>query len=53
MVRFKIKIRFTPGGIRKGASGFDVFFVHPKVLSKNENMILNILQLQVKILVQN
>lgn len=23
-------IRFTPGGVRKGASGFDVCFVHPK-----------------------
>ncbi len=24
------KVRFTPGGIRKGASGYDVCFVHPK-----------------------
>lgn len=23
-------VRFTPGGIRKGASGFDICFVHPK-----------------------
>ena len=23
-------VRFTPGGIRRGASGFDVCFVHPK-----------------------
>src|SRR5215470_826055 len=23
-------VRFTPGGIRKGASGFDVCFLHPK-----------------------
>ena len=23
-------IKFTPGGIRKGASGFDVCFIHPK-----------------------
>jgi lactoylglutathione lyase len=23
-------IKFTPGGIRKGASGFDVTFIHPK-----------------------
>ena len=23
-------MRFTPGGIRKGAAGHDVFFVHPK-----------------------
>jgi hypothetical protein len=26
--------RFTPGGIRKGASGFDVCFIHPKVSIK-------------------
>lgn len=24
------KVRFTPGGIRKGAAGFDVCFIHPK-----------------------
>lgn len=23
-------VRFTPGGIRKGASGHDVTFIHPK-----------------------
>ena len=23
-------VRFTPGGIRKGASGFDICFIHPK-----------------------
>lgn len=23
-------VRFTPGGIRKGASGFDICFMHPK-----------------------
>ena len=23
-------VRFTPGGIRKGASGHDVCFIHPK-----------------------
>jgi lactoylglutathione lyase len=23
-------VRFTPGGIRKGATGFDICFVHPK-----------------------
>jgi lactoylglutathione lyase len=23
-------MRFTPGGIRKGAAGFDITFVHPK-----------------------
>ncbi|WP_374404214.1 VOC family protein [Niveibacterium sp.] len=23
-------VRFTPGGIRKGAAGFDITFIHPK-----------------------
>jgi lactoylglutathione lyase len=23
-------LRFAPGGIRKGAAGFDIIFVHPK-----------------------
>jgi lactoylglutathione lyase len=23
-------VRFTPGGVRKGAAGFDVCFIHPK-----------------------
>lgn len=23
-------VRFTPGGMRKGASGYDVAFIHPK-----------------------
>jgi lactoylglutathione lyase len=23
-------LRFAPGGIRKGAAGFDICFVHPK-----------------------
>jgi lactoylglutathione lyase len=23
-------VRFAPGGIRKGAAGYDVTFVHPK-----------------------
>jgi lactoylglutathione lyase len=23
-------VRFTPGGIRKGAAGFDVCFIHPR-----------------------
>jgi lactoylglutathione lyase len=26
----KSGVRFTPGGIRKGAAGFDVCFIHPK-----------------------
>jgi lactoylglutathione lyase len=23
-------VRFTPGGIRKGAAGYDIAFIHPK-----------------------
>jgi lactoylglutathione lyase len=23
-------VRFTPGGIRKGAAGYDITFIHPK-----------------------
>ena len=23
-------VRFTPGGVRKGAAGYDVCFIHPK-----------------------
>jgi lactoylglutathione lyase len=26
----KAGVRFTPGGIRKGAAGLDVCFIHPK-----------------------
>jgi len=26
----KLGMRFTPGGIRKGAAGYDVCFIHPK-----------------------
>jgi len=26
----KVGMRFTPGGIRKGAAGYDVCFIHPK-----------------------
>ncbi len=28
-------VRFTPGGIRKGAAGFDVTFIHPKGNDEN------------------
>ena len=28
-------MRFTPGGIRKGASGFDICFIHPKANEKS------------------
>ena len=26
----RFSVRFTPGGIRKGAAGYDVCFIHPK-----------------------
>ena len=28
-------VRFTPGGIRKGASGFDICFIHPKACEES------------------
>ena len=28
-------VRFTPGGIRKGASGFDICFIHPKATEES------------------
>jgi lactoylglutathione lyase len=28
-------VRFTPGGIRKGAAGHDVVFIHPKGSEEN------------------
>ncbi len=31
------KVRFTPGGIRKGAAGFDVCFIHPKGSPESPN----------------
>jgi len=34
-------IKFTPGGIRKGASGFDVCFIHPK---SAEGVLLELVQ---------
>ena len=30
MARPQQGVRFTPGGIRKGAAGHDVCFIHPK-----------------------
>lgn len=41
-------MRFTPGGIRKGASGFDVCFIHPKGNEKfplsGEGVLLELVQ---------
>jgi lactoylglutathione lyase len=28
-------VRFTPGGIRPGAAGYDVVFIHPKANDTN------------------
>ena len=30
LLQSKAGVRFTPGGIRKGAAGHDVCFIHPK-----------------------
>lgn len=41
-------VRFAPGGIRKGASGFDITFVHPKGNEKfplsSEGVLLELVQ---------
>jgi lactoylglutathione lyase len=40
--------RFTPGGIRKGAAGYDVTFIHPKGDEKNpisgEGVLIELIQ---------
>jgi lactoylglutathione lyase len=41
-------MRFTPGGIRKGAAGFDVCFVHPKASAEapfgGEGVLIELIQ---------
>jgi len=41
-------VRFAPGGIRKGASGFDITFVHPKANDEfpfsSEGILLELVQ---------
>lgn len=41
-------VRFAPGGIRKGASGFDITFVHPKANEEfplsSEGILLELVQ---------
>jgi lactoylglutathione lyase len=41
-------MRFTPGGIRKGASGFDVCFIHPKAdeqhVASGEGVLIELVQ---------
>ncbi len=34
-------VRFAPGGIRKGAAGFDVAFIHPKVIPASRGLDLD------------
>ena len=46
-------VRFTPGGIRPGASGFDVCFIHPKGSSEEplggEGVLIELVQAPPKI----
>ena len=41
-------VRFTPGGIRKGASGFDICFIHPKASEESpiggEGVLIELMQ---------
>lgn len=47
-------VRFTPGGIRKGASGYDVCFIHPKGNEDfplcSEGVLVELVQAPVKVI---
>ena len=47
-------MRFTPGGIRKGASGFDVCFIHPKASDEfplgGEGVLIELVQAPVDVI---
>ncbi len=50
-------VRFTPGGIRKGASGYDVCFIHPKA-SENfpiggEGVLIELVQAPAEVILTN
>lgn len=50
-------VRFTPGGIRKGASGYDVCFIHPKA-SENfpiggEGVLIELVQAPADVILKN
>ena len=50
-------VRFTPGGIRKGASGYDVCFIHPKA-SENfpiggEGVLIELVQAPADVILTN
>lgn len=48
-------VRFTPGGIRKGAAGFDVTFIHPKENEQfpigGEGVLIELVQAPVEVIV--
>jgi lactoylglutathione lyase len=50
-------MRFTPGGIRKGASGFDVCFVHPKgneqTPKSGEGVLIELVQAPAEVIAAN
>ena len=47
-------VRFTPGGIRKGASGFDICFIHPKASEDSpiggEGVLIELVQAPVEVI---
>ena len=47
-------VRFTPGGIRKGASGFDICFIHPKASDEfplaGEGVLIELVQAPAEVL---
>lgn len=47
-------VRFTPGGIRKGASGFDICFIHPKASDQfpvgGEGVLIELVQAPVEVI---
>jgi len=46
-------VRFAPGGIRKGASGFDICFIHPKASEEfplsGEGVLIELVQAPVEV----
>jgi lactoylglutathione lyase len=46
-------VRFAPGGIRKGAAGFDITFLHPKASDEfpigGEGVLIELVQAPVEV----
>ena len=46
-------VRFAPGGIRKGASGFDICFIHPKASEESpiggEGVLIELVQAPIEV----